>query len=235
MIRLQRWSRSAIRRGAFSGAGRQHLPEPDPEVDPLERYVLIDELFPTHGAFFVSPGDEVEITSIRRGIPVRFSTWVKSISITEQDGIRLIRLALPDAVEAKQRRRNFRVPVDADAGVRLRIRGPEGNKLLCTVLNMSLAGALLPVARATSASTCATPVLRNLHAEHTGRRRHRLRPRGAQLRIPPPALSLYRGRRAPRRTQQRRLEAARAVPGDGAAPAAPRNHALLINRDRATP
>jgi len=70
------------------------------KVDPLERYVLIDELFPSHGAFFVSPGDEVEITSIRRGIPVRFSTWVKSISITEQDGIPAYRLALPDAVEA---------------------------------------------------------------------------------------------------------------------------------------
>ena len=106
-------------------------------VDPLERYVLIDELFPAHGAFFIAPGDEVEITSVRKGIPVRFSTWVKSISIDEQDGIPAYRLALPDAVEAKQRRKNFRVPVDPDAGVRLRIRGPEGNKLLCTVHDLS--------------------------------------------------------------------------------------------------
>lgn len=131
------------------------------KVDPLERYVLIDELFPTHGAFFVSPGDEVEITSIRRGIPVRFNTWVKSISITEQDGIPAYRLALPDAVEAKQRRRNFRIPIDADAGVRLRIRGPEGNKLLCTVLNMSLGGACFSCQGNLSEHLRTTPVLRN--------------------------------------------------------------------------
>lgn len=92
---------------------------------------------------------------------MRFSTWVKSISITEQDGIPAYRLALPDAVEAKQRRRNFRVPVDADAGVRLRIRDPEGNKLLCTVLNMSLAGACFSCQGNLSEHLRTTPVLRN--------------------------------------------------------------------------
>jgi c-di-GMP-binding flagellar brake protein YcgR len=110
------------------------------KVDPLERYVLIDELFPAHGAFFVSPGDEVEVTSVRRGVPVRFTTWVKSISIDEADGIPAYRLALPDAVEAKQRRKSFRVSVDIDAGIRLRIRGPDANKLLCTVQDLSYGG-----------------------------------------------------------------------------------------------
>jgi len=110
------------------------------KVDPLERFVLIDELFPAHGAFFISPGDEVEITSVRRGIPVRFTTWVKAISIDEADGIPAYRLALPDAVEAKQRRTHFRVSVDPDAGVRMKIRGPEASKLLCTVQDLSHGG-----------------------------------------------------------------------------------------------
>lgn len=110
------------------------------KVDPLERYVLIDELFPAHGAFFISPGDEVEVTSLRRGIPVRFSTWVKAISIDEADGIPAYRLALPDAVEAKQRRTHFRVSLDPDAGVKLKIRGPEGTKMLCTVQDLSHGG-----------------------------------------------------------------------------------------------
>lgn len=109
-------------------------------VDPVERYVLIDELFPAHGAFFVSPGDEVEITSVRRGIPVRFHTWVKSISIDEADGLPAYRLALPDAVEAKQRRSHYRIAIDPDSGVRLRIRSPEGGRVLCTVLNLSQTG-----------------------------------------------------------------------------------------------
>jgi c-di-GMP-binding flagellar brake protein YcgR len=110
------------------------------KVDPLERYVLIDELFPAHGAFFISPGDEVDVTSVRRGIPVRFTTWVKSISIDEADGIPAYRLALPDAVEAKQRRTHFRVNLDPDAGVKLRIRGPEASRLLCTVQDLSHGG-----------------------------------------------------------------------------------------------
>jgi len=109
-------------------------------VDPVERYVLIDELFPAHGTYFIAPGDEVEITSIRRGIPVRFHTWVKSISIDEHDGLPAYRLALPDTVEAKQRRSHFRLPVDPDSGLRLRIRGPDGDRMLCTVLNLSQSG-----------------------------------------------------------------------------------------------
>lgn len=110
------------------------------KVDPHERYVLIDELFPAHGQFFISPGDEVEITSVRRGIPVRFHSWVKSISIDEIDGLPAYRLALPDSVEAKQRRTHFRLALDTDSGVRLRIRAPDGDRLLCTVLNLSQTG-----------------------------------------------------------------------------------------------
>lgn len=110
------------------------------KVDPRERYVLIDELFPAHGQFFISPGDEVEITTVRRGVPVRFTTWVKAISIDEADGLPAYRLALPDAVEAKQRRAHFRLALSPDSGVRLRLHGPEGDRLLCTVLNLSQSG-----------------------------------------------------------------------------------------------
>lgn len=110
------------------------------KVDPVEHHVLIDELFPAHGQFFIAPGDEVEITSVRRGLPVRFSTWVKAISIDEADGLPAYRLALPDTVEAKQRRAHFRLALDGDSAVRLRLRGPEGDRLLCTVLNLSQTG-----------------------------------------------------------------------------------------------
>jgi len=109
-------------------------------VDPIERYVLIDELFPAHGAYFVAPGDEVEITSVRRGIPVRFVTWIRSISIDETDGIPAYRLALPDSVEAKQRRTHYRLAIDAESGVRLRIRGENNERVLCSVMNLSQTG-----------------------------------------------------------------------------------------------
>jgi c-di-GMP-binding flagellar brake protein YcgR len=110
------------------------------KVDPLQKYILIDELFPSHGAFFVTPGEEVEVTSLRRGIPVRFNSWVKAISLDEADGYPAYRLALPDSVEAKQRRMSFRISVEADAGLKLRIRGPDGGRLLCTVQDLSMGG-----------------------------------------------------------------------------------------------
>lgn len=110
------------------------------KIDPLERYVLIDELFPAHGAFFITPGEEVEVTSIRRGIPVRFNSWIRSVSLDEADGYPAYKLALPESVEAKQRRMSFRVNVPAEAGLKLRIRGPDGARLLCTVHDLSMGG-----------------------------------------------------------------------------------------------
>jgi len=110
------------------------------KIDPIERYLLIDELFPAHGAFFVTPGEEVEVTSICRGIPVRFNSWVKAISLDEADGYPAYRLALPDTVEAKQRRMSFRISVDPEAKLKLRIRGPDGGRLLCTVQDLSMGG-----------------------------------------------------------------------------------------------
>jgi len=141
VIRLQQMGGGAqLRRRALSGRADSVYQSLILKVDPHERYVLIDELFPAHGQYFISPGDEVEITSVRRGIPVRFQSWVKSISIDETDGLPAYRLALPDSVDAKQRRTHFRLSLDADSGVRLRIRGPDGDRLLCTVLNLSQSG-----------------------------------------------------------------------------------------------
>jgi len=110
------------------------------KVDPIERYLLIDELFPSHGAFFVSPGDEVDVTSVRRGVPVKFSSWIKSISLDEADGYPAYRLALPDSVQAKQRRQFYRVSPDSDSGLKLRIRSADATRLLCTVHDLSLGG-----------------------------------------------------------------------------------------------
>lgn len=124
----------------FPGKGNNTYQSLIIKVDPLERYVLIDELFPAHGALFITPGDEVEVTSVRKGIPVKFTSWVKAVSLDEADGYPAYRLALPEAVEAKQRRTYFRVRIDSDAGVKLKIRGPERERLLCTVQDLSFGG-----------------------------------------------------------------------------------------------
>jgi len=131
------------------------------KVDPHERYVMIDELFPAHGAFLVAPGDEVEVISTRKGLPVRFSSWVKSISINEDDGIPAYKLALPNSVDAKQRRRHFRLAIDPDAGIRLRIRGPDQSRMLCTVQNLSSSGIGFTCQGNLTEQLRQSPVLRN--------------------------------------------------------------------------
>jgi hypothetical protein len=70
------------------------------KVNPSERYLLIDELFPTSRALMVSSGDLVEITSRSRGMPVKFKTTVQSVGIDDVDGMPAYRLALPGAVQA---------------------------------------------------------------------------------------------------------------------------------------
>lgn len=111
------------------------------KVDPVERYLLIDELFPVSNNIIVDAGDVVEITSQSKGMPVKFRTTIESVNIMDADGMPAYRLALPGTVKAEQRRRNFRVALEAESsGVRLRIRNPDGSKYLCSVLNLSHGG-----------------------------------------------------------------------------------------------
>ena len=110
------------------------------KVDPVERYLLIDELFPANRSIMATSGDVVEITSVSRGMPVKFQTTIHSVSIDDGDGMPAYRLELPGNVSADQRRRNFRLPVEQASGVQLRIRNADGSTLLCTVLNVSHGG-----------------------------------------------------------------------------------------------
>lgn len=110
------------------------------KINPDEGYLLIDEFFPSSDNVLVSPGDEVLITSQRKGMPVSFSTVVQSICIDEGDGMPAYRLEIPDSVDARQRRRHFRVQVEPDAGVKVRIPNDDSTTLLCTVHNLSYSG-----------------------------------------------------------------------------------------------
>jgi c-di-GMP-binding flagellar brake protein YcgR len=111
------------------------------KVNAEEKYLLIDEFFPGSENALVSPGDEVEITSQRKGMPVRFGTIVQSICLEEEDGMPAYKLKIPDNIEANQRRRHFRVQIDPESGIKVRIPDNEGTTgLLCTVYDLSHAG-----------------------------------------------------------------------------------------------
>jgi c-di-GMP-binding flagellar brake protein YcgR len=110
------------------------------KVEPQEKYLLIDEFFPGNDNALISPGDEVEITSQRKGMPVKFTTVIQSICLEEQDGMPAYKLAIPDNILANQRRRHFRVQIAEDSGIKIRIPNNENSGLLCTVYDLSHAG-----------------------------------------------------------------------------------------------
>jgi len=120
--------------------------------------LLADELFPARGHAAVEPGMEIRVLGNLDGIEVRFKSRVITIN-AEQPGASY-RLVMPIAMDYKQRRDSFRVPVspalaiavllNADGisakgtladishnGLRIAIRGanpvPAGAQLLCHI------------------------------------------------------------------------------------------------------
>ena len=108
------------------------------KVDVVHQSLLIDELFPMQADMSVVPGENIEITSSGKGLPVKFSSTIATIEML--DGSPAYRIALPRKVKANQRREFFRLSVSKDVEVGLRIPLVGGNLALCNVLNVSSSG-----------------------------------------------------------------------------------------------
>lgn len=108
------------------------------KVDPLNQSLLIDEFFPMQADIAIIPGENIEITSSSKGLPIKFSSAIGSIEIL--DGSPAYRIALPKKIRANQRREYFRVAVDRDMNTRLRINLSGGDMAMCQIINMSSSG-----------------------------------------------------------------------------------------------
>ncbi len=108
------------------------------KVDPVNQSLLIDEFFPMQADIAIIPGENIEITSSGKGLPVKFSSAIGSIEIL--DGSPAYRIALPKKIRANQRREYFRVAVDYDMNTRLRINLSGGDMVMCQIINMSSSG-----------------------------------------------------------------------------------------------
>lgn len=78
-------------------------------VDPHQRLVTIDELYPERGHELVATGTELAILSRVDGVETRFRLRVASVGI--DDGVYYYTTALPEEVLYNQRRQFVRVPV----------------------------------------------------------------------------------------------------------------------------
>lgn len=108
------------------------------KVDPDSQSLLIDEFFPMHADIAIIPGENIEIISTGKGLPIKFVSVVGSIEIL--DGSPAYRIALPKKIKANQRREYFRVAVHNDMNTRLRINLSGGDMAMCRIINLSSSG-----------------------------------------------------------------------------------------------
>ncbi len=107
------------------------------DVDAQRRTLLIDELYPLDKSTRVVTGEEVEITSVGKGLPVKFTSTIAALELYE--GAPAYRLTLPTKVKSDQRREFFRIPVTREMDIRLHIPVEE-TLVFSTVLNISSTG-----------------------------------------------------------------------------------------------
>lgn len=108
------------------------------KVDPDSQSLLIDEFFPMHADIAIILGENIEIISTGKGLPIKFVSVVGSIEIL--DGSPAYRIALPKKIKANQRREYFRVAVHNDMNTRLRINLSGGDMAMCRIINLSSSG-----------------------------------------------------------------------------------------------
>jgi len=108
------------------------------DIDAKSQSLRIDELYPLDRGTNVLVGEEIEITSRGKGLPVTFTSSI--IALEMHQGNPAYRVALPAAVSANQRRGFFRIDVSREMDLRLHIPLEGGALALCTILNISSAG-----------------------------------------------------------------------------------------------
>ncbi|MGK0500165.1 MAG: c-di-GMP-binding flagellar brake protein YcgR [Oceanicoccus sp.] len=111
-------------------------------LDPQERTILIDELFPT--GFVGMPGQKIQL-SIRqqRGSKLKFESCI--LEQHQHDGAPIYVLEMPADVETDQRRSAYRLPIGHRLKVSSRFVGPDRQAFKGRVRNVSSTGVSLEV------------------------------------------------------------------------------------------
>jgi c-di-GMP-binding flagellar brake protein YcgR len=128
------------------------------DVDAKRRTLLIDELYPLDESTRIVAGEEVEVTSVGKGLPVKFTSTVSALEL--YDGSPAYRLELPNKVKSDQRREFFRIPVTREMDIRLHVPVEE-TLVFSTVLNISSTGIGFKIDRNVSDQIRSNRVIRN--------------------------------------------------------------------------
>ncbi|MEE8058408.1 MAG: flagellar regulator YcgR PilZN domain-containing protein [Pseudomonadales bacterium] len=111
-------------------------------LDPEERTILIDELFPT-GLIGLS-GQKVQV-SIRQqaGRKLKFNSVI--IEQHRYEGTPIYVLAMPEGLESDQRRNAYRLPISEKITIEPHFIGPDDQTYLARLRNLSSSGIAMEV------------------------------------------------------------------------------------------
>lgn len=111
-------------------------------LDPGEKTVLIDELFPR--GFVGLPGQRVDVTVRQsQGQKIRFETTI--LEQHDQEDVPLYVLAMPDSLDSDQRRNAYRLPIGRSLAIRPQFIGPDNQNYLARLCNLSTRGVAMEV------------------------------------------------------------------------------------------
>lgn len=114
------------------------------EIDPDNKELLIDELYPAENLQSLQPGDTLQVTSESRQVNVSFYSRLLAIE-TRQEG-KVYRLEMPEEIGRNQSRGAYRVYVENEVGLDIDINVNGEHLPAVNIINLSIDGIKLSFA-----------------------------------------------------------------------------------------
>jgi len=106
-------------------------------VDPVDKSIMIDELFPKDNGFLGLEGSTISLLIRDKGFSIAFES--KIISRLEKPEGMLYKIKMPDFLDKQQRRNAFRIKVESGMSVAAVVANDE-HQLSAKVINISASG-----------------------------------------------------------------------------------------------
>ncbi len=108
------------------------------EVNPEQGYLLLDELHPQEGHARLSTASKIGLSAHREGIEIKMILEISEIG--SDNGVAFYKVAYPEHIRYRQRRRAFRVPVSAVHVIPVELADEQGNAFYGELQDISAEG-----------------------------------------------------------------------------------------------
>lgn len=126
-------------------------------IDPDQKELLIDDLYPRESREPLETGDRLEITCRARRAPINFFT--RLLAEEMRDGETAYRLELPEEIGLSHSRGSYRVYVENEVGLNIDIRIDQQTIPAVRIINLSTDGIKLSFPQESQKQLSETPLL----------------------------------------------------------------------------